>query len=272
MGAKRPRSSPPVARAHPYRGTLFDLAGRVALITGASRGLGAAMSEALAQAGGDLIVWARHERPLQRQAKKLSALGSRVLAQPVDVTKQATVRSAVHRALKQFGRIDILLNNAGIWGGDEAFTFGRRVWEEVIGSNLTGAFFVSQAVAPSMARRGYGKIINVSSTSGVRAHEQGAAYGASKAALIHLTRILAVEWGRFGIRVTGIAPGLFRTDMTSEEFADRPWLTRRRAEVPLRRFGEPNDLAGLAIFLAASASDHLTGQTIVIDGGASLTT
>ena len=250
----------------------FDLTGRVALVTGASRGLGAVMSLALAEAGADLILWARHEGALQRQATRCRAFGSRVLVQPVDVTRRPMVRRAVRAALKQFGRLDVLLNNAGIWGGDQALTLGGRVWNEVLESNLTAVFFVSQAVALAMAKRRYGKIINVSSTSGVRAHEQGAAYGSSKAALIHLTKILAAEWGPLGVRVTSIAPGLFRTDMTREEFADRVWLKRRQALVPLRRFGEPEDLAGLAIFLASPASDHITGQTIIIDGGASLTT
>lgn len=272
MGARRPRRSPRVAKAAPERATLFDLTGRVALVTGASRGLGAAMSEAFAQAGADLILWARGKRALQRQAKKLSVFGSRVVAQPVDVTNHRTVRRAVDAALKQFGQIDILLNNAGIWSGDPALKFDRPAWDEVIESNLTAVFFVSQTVAPAMAKRRYGKIINVSSTSGVRAHEQGAAYGSSKAALIHLTKILAVEWGPVGIRVTSIAPGLFRTDMTREEFADRAWLDRRRAAIPLRKFGEPEELGGLAVFLASGASDHITGQTIIIDGGASLTT
>lgn len=272
MGAKRPRSSPRVGRTTPFRGTPFNLTGRVALVTGASRGLGAAMSQAFAQAGADLILWARDERALRRQARRLGVFGSRVLVQPVDVTKPSTVRRAVRRALREFGRIDILLNNAGIWGGDEALTLSRRVWDEVIKTNLTAVFFVSQTVVPSMARRRYGKIINVSSTSGVVAHQQGAVYGSIKAALIHLTKILAVEWGPLGVRVTGIAPGLFRTDMTRDEFADRAWLATRRAKIPLQRFGAPDDLAGLAVFLASPASDHITGQTIIIDGGASLTT
>jgi gluconate 5-dehydrogenase len=229
------------------------------------------MASALAQAGADLILWARNASTLKRQTQRLSSVCPRALAQPVDVTEHAAVRRAVRAILKRFGRIDVLINNAGVWGGDEAVKLTRPVWERVVETDLTAVFFVSQAVAPSMMKRGYGKIINVSSTSGVLALAHGAAYGSAKAALLHLTRILAVEWGPFGVRVMGIAPGLFRTDMTRDVFADTAWLDKRRQEIPLRRFGEPEDLGGLAVFLASGASDHLTGQTVIVDGGASLT-
>ena len=249
----------------------FDLTGRVALVTGASRGLGAAMAHALASAGADLILWARDRRALERQAARLPSR-TRILAQVVDVTQTSRVRTAVRQALRQFGRIEVLVNNAGRWGGDAALTLSRGTWDAVVEADLTSAFFVSQIVVPAMIRRRYGKIINVASTSGLLALPHGAAYGSVKAGLLHLTRILAVEWGPYGVRVTGIAPGLFRTEMTRDIFADRRWCRRRRAEIPLRRFGEPEDLGGLAVFLASSASDHITGQTMIIDGGASLTT
>jgi len=229
------------------------------------------MAQALSSAGADLILWARDGRLLARQAAALSRQSS-VLSQIVDVTRPVAVRQAVRAAVRRFGRIDALINNAGIWGGDEALRLDRRTWDAVVRTDLTSVFFVSQAVAPVMRRRRYGKIINVASTSGVLALPHGAAYGAAKAALFHVTRILAVEWGPYGIRVTGVAPGLFRTDMTRELFADRRWMRRRLAQIPLRRVGEPEDLGGLAVFLASRASDHLTGQTIIIDGGASLTT
>jgi len=254
-----------------FGGTPFDLTGRVALVTGASRGLGAAMAEALAQAGADLVLWARNQRLLDAQAKRLAVFGGRVLAQRVDVTDRSAVRRAVAQAMRRDGRLDVLINNAGIWAGDEARSLSRRAWDDVLSTDLTAAFFVSQLVAPTMIRQRYGKIINISSVSGLKAFPHGTAYGSAKAALLHLTRILAVEWGPYGIRVTGIAPGLFRTDMTRDVFADRAWITKRRGQIPLRRLGEPEDLAGLAVFLASSASDHITGQTIIIDGGASLT-
>ncbi|MBI3331247.1 MAG: glucose 1-dehydrogenase [Candidatus Omnitrophica bacterium] len=252
-------------------GALFDLTGRVALVTGASRGLGAAMARALAEAGASLVLWARDARALERQTQALQTGGTRVLAQRVDVTDQPAVRRALRAAIRRFGRIDILVNNAGIWRGDAAVSLPRRDWDAVLATDLSSVFFVSQAVAPTMMRRRYGKIINVASTSGVLALPHGAAYGTVKAGLMHLTRILAVEWGPYGIRVTGIAPGVFRTDMTREVFADRAWYRRRTAEIPLGRFGEPDDLGGLVVFLASRASDHITGQTIIIDGGGSLT-
>jgi NAD(P)-dependent dehydrogenase (short-subunit alcohol dehydrogenase family) len=250
--------------------TSFDLTGRVALVTGASRGLGMTMSHALAQAGADLILWARDERRLERQAKALRVGSQRVLAQAVDVTNQPLVRRAIRVAIQRFGHIDVLINNAGLWGGDEALRLTRREWDDVVETDLTSVFFVSQAVVPSMIKRRYGKIINIASTAGVMALPHAAVYGTVKAGLMHLTRILAVEWGPYGVRVTGIAPGVFRTDMTRDMLADRTWSQRRQAEIPLRRFGEPQDLGGLAVFLASSASDHITGQTIIIDGGASL--
>ncbi len=248
----------------------FSLRGRVILVTGASRGLGAAMARAFARAGADLILWARDGRRLKRTAAALPRTAD-LLAQVVDVTRPAAVRAALARAARRFGRIDVLVNNAGVWDGDEALRLARRAWDRVLETDLASVFFLSQAVARRMRRQGYGKIINIASTSGILALPHSAAYGTAKAGLWHLTRILAVEWGPHGIRVTGIAPGVFRTNMTRDLFEDRRWARKRQAEIPLRRFGEPEDLEGLAVFLASGASDHITGQTFVIDGGASLT-
>lgn len=272
MGVDRRRARSPLAGNVRPRTNRFDLTGRVILVTGASRGLGAAMAEAFAEAGASLILWARELPALRRQAGRLVLPAARLLIQRVDVTDDAAVHRAVRLAVRRFGRIDTLVNNAGIWGGDEALKLSRRDWDRVVETDLTSVFFVSQAVARQMRERRYGKIITIASTSGVMALPHGAVYGTVKAGLFHLTRILAVEWGPYGIRVTGIAPGVFRTDMTRDLFEDRRWARRRLAEIPLRRFGEPGDLAGLAVFLASSASDHITGQTVIIDGGASLTT
>jgi NAD(P)-dependent dehydrogenase (short-subunit alcohol dehydrogenase family) len=242
----------------------------VALVTGASRGLGAAMAQALAYAGADLILWARNARRLARQAQTLKASGRRILAQRVDVTDRAAVHRAIKTAVRTVGHLEILVNNAGIWEGDQALTLSPRVWNRVIETDLTAVLSVSQAAVPWMIKRRYGKIINIASTAAIIAHPEGAAYGTVKAGVVHLSRTLAVEWGPYGVRVTAIAPGVFRTDMTADLYADRTWSRQHQAQVPLRRFGEPQDLAGLAIFLASSASDHITGQTIIIDGGACL--
>lgn len=242
----------------------------MALVTGASRGLGAAMAVALAQAGCSLVLWARHAAKLKTVARRCQSWGRPVLIQQVDVTAPAQVRRAVAQALRRFGRLDVLINNAGIWDGDWLTTLRLEAWSRVMATDLTSVFVVSQAAVPSMIRRRYGKIINISSTSGILAHPHGAAYGAAKAGVMHLTRVMAVEWGPYGIRVNSVAPGTFRTGMTADVFADRAWVARRARQIPLRRFGEPEDLAGLVVFLASPASDHITGQTIVIDGGASL--
>ena len=272
MAAGMSRRLRAVADAAPAA-RVCSLRGRVVLVTGASRGLGAAMALALARAGADLILWARDDRRLLRQAAVAQAAAPvRILTQRVDVTRHLRVRQAVRAALRRFGRIDVLINNAGIWDGDAAVRLSRRAWDAVVETDLTSVFFVSQAVAPSMIRRGYGKIINLASTAAVMALPENSVYCSAKAAVVHLTRTLAVEWGPAGIRVVGIAPGVFRTDMTRGIFTDRVWCRKRLAEIPLRRFGEPEELGGLTVFLASSASDHITGQTIIIDGGASLTT
>ena len=247
-----------------------DLTGRVALVTGASRGLGAAMALALARAGASVIGWARHTGRLRRIAAAVEEHGQAALVQQVDVTDARAVRRAVAQALRRFGRLDILINNAGVWGGEAVPRLSLGAWSRVLAADLTSAFVVSQAVLPAMIRRHYGKIIHISSTSGLLAHPHGAAYGTAKAGLIHLTRIMAVELGRYGIRVNAIAPGTFRTQMTADVFADRAWVARRKRRIPLGRFGEPRDLDGLVVFLASSGSDFITGQTVVIDGGAIL--
>ena len=234
----------------------FDLSGRVALVTGASRGLGAAMAVALEQAGATVIRWAKHARPS---------------IHAVDVTDERAVARAVSQALRTHRRLDILINNAGIWDGDEFPKLKSSTWRKVIEADLTSPFIVSKAVLPAMRKRRYGKIIHISSASGLITHTHGGAYGTAKAGLLHLTRIMAMELGQHGIRVNAIAPGTFRTDMTADVFEDRAWVAQRVKKIPLGRFGEPGDLAGLAVFLSSGESDYITGQTFVIDGGASLT-
>lgn len=248
----------------------FDLSGRVALVTGASRGLGAAMAVALAQAGATVVLWARRPDRLARVARTIRTLGRQAVTQRVDVTDRHAVRRAVKTVQRHVPRVDILVNNAGVWDGDPLTRLSLMSWSRVLETDLTSVFVVSRAVAPIMIRHHYGKIINISSTSAILAHPHGAAYCAAKAGVVHLTRVMAVELGPEGIRVNSIAPGLFRTDMTADVFANRAWIAKRRQQIPLRRFGQPEDLGGLAVFLASSGSDHITGQTLVIDGGASL--
>ncbi len=248
----------------------FGVTGRVALVTGASRGLGHAIALALAQAGASVVLWAKHRARLEATARQIRSLGVDASCDVVDVTDAARVRTAVERALRQHGAIDVLVNNVGIWDGDPITELSLARWTRVLDTDLTAVFGVTKAVVPSMIRRKRGKILHISSTSGLLAHPHSSAYGAAKAALMHLTRIMAVELGPHGIRVNAIAPGTFRTDMTADVFEDRAWVRTRLRRIPLGRFGQPADIAGLAVFLASPASDHITGQTIVIDGGASL--
>lgn len=229
------------------------------------------MALALAQAGADVVLWARRRAHLASTDRAIRRLGRRTLLQGVDVTHPAAVRQAVRQATRRFHRLDILVNNAGVWGGDPFTTLTLKTWRTVLETDVVSLATISQAVAPAMIRRGYGKIINISSTSGILSLPEGAAYGSAKAAVMHLTRIMARELGPRGIRVNSIAPGLFRTDMTADLFDDRAWIAKRRKQIPLRRFGEPADLASTVVFLASAGSDHVTGQTLVVDGGAILT-
>ncbi len=228
------------------------------------------MACALAQSGASIVLWARHRPQLERTAAAIRSLGARVWSDVVDVTDSSAVRAAVSRAVRGAGRLDILINNAGMWDGDPITELSVERWSRVLATDLTSLFLVSQAVVPTMIRQRRGVILHISSTSGILAHPEGSAYGAAKAGAMHLTRIMAVELGPYGIRVNGIAPGLFRTDMTADVFANRRWISKRRRRIPLRRFGEPEDVGGLAVFLASPASHHITGQTVIIDGGACL--
>ena len=249
---------------------LFDLTGRIALVTGGSRGLGLEMAEAVAEAGASLMILARREQWLDPAVAQLRAAGFRVEGTLCDVSKPDEVRGAVEKTLDRFGRIDILLNNAGVSWGAPAEDMTLEKWQMVIDINLTGAFLFAQAVARHMiARTGGGSIVNVASINGIQGglpmlETNNAGYVASKAGLIGLTRELAAKWGRHGIRVNSIAPGYFPSRMT-EKIWDRAQKMSDR--IPLGRPGREGELKGAAVFLASEASSYMTGQTIVIDGG-----
>lgn len=254
---------------------LFNLKGKVALVTGGSRGLGRAMALALAQAGADVALNARSANGLQAAVQEIQRLGVRALAVPGDVSQQEDAKRMVERTHQQFGRIDILVNNAGVWEGTYFVRLPKEAWDRVLSVNLTGAYLVARWVARGMLKQRSGKIIQIASISGLKGSPQAAAYCAAKAGLIQMTRVMAIELGPAGIRVNAIAPGFFATDMTrpyteTEEPAEKSAFENYVGKIPLGRFGRPEDLAGLVVFLASPASDHITGQTIVIDGGESL--
>jgi gluconate 5-dehydrogenase len=251
---------------------LFDLSGRVAIVTGGSRGLGQEMAEGLAEAGASLMLCARREEWLTPTVDEMRKGDVRVEGMVCDVSQADQVQAVVDKTMAAFGRIDILINNAGVSWGARPEDMPLDKWQKVIDINLTGAFLFSQAAGREMLKREYGRIINVSSVSGIQASVNGphyAAYAASKAGLMGLTRELAASWGRQGIRVNAIAPGFFHSRLADPAL---PLAEPRiKASNPIPRVGAAGELKGVAVFLAADASNYITGQVIVVDGGRSIT-
>jgi gluconate 5-dehydrogenase len=251
---------------------LFDLTNKIALITGGSRGLGAEIAEGLAEAGASVYLLARREEWLTPTVDTMKQRGFRCEGAICDVTDPAQVESTVGRAIDAFGSIDILVNNAGVTWGAPAEDMPLEKWREVVDVNLTGTWLFSQTAGRHMLGSGSGSIINVASISGLkgsmRLGASIAGYAASKAGVLGLTRELAGQWGRSGIRVNAIAPGFFPSRMTER------LLARIQAEyqagVPLGRIGRPGELKGVVVFLASEASSYITGQTIVVDGGGTI--
>jgi NAD(P)-dependent dehydrogenase (short-subunit alcohol dehydrogenase family) len=247
---------------------LFKLTGRTAIVTGGSRGLGEEMAEGLAEAGASLMLCARREEWLTPTVERFRSLGYRAEGLVADVAKPADVQAVVDAAMKAYGQVDILVNNAGITWGErpEAMPFDK--WQKVLDVNLTGAFLFAQAAGREMIKREYGRIINVASIAGLHASVRGphyAGYSATKAGLMGLTRELAASWGRQGIRVNAIAPGFFHSRLADPAIPlAEPSI---RASCPIPRVGAAGELKGVAVFLAADASNYITGQVIVVDGG-----
>ncbi len=249
---------------------LFNLQGRVAIVSGGSVGLGRQMAEGLAEMGADLVLCARKKERCQQAAEELQKLGVQVLALGCDVKDSASIQAVADAAMNKFGRIDILINNAGTsWGAPvEAMTLEQ--WNKVIETNLTGTFLFSQAAGKIMISQRRGKIINIASVAGLRGSSPklpAIGYSASKGGVIAFTKDLASKWGMHNIQVNAIAPGWFPTDM-SEKVIERN-KDALLATIPLGRLGGPNDLKGAAIFLASGASDFVTGHILVVDGGQS---
>jgi gluconate 5-dehydrogenase len=247
---------------------LFALTGRVAIVTGASRGLGEEMAEGLAEAGAALMICARREQWLTPTLERFRGLGFRVEGLVADVSNPAKVQAVVDKTMSTYGRIDILVNNAGISWGAAPEEMPLDKWQKVIDVNLTGAFLFAQAAGREMLKREYGRIINIASISGLHAAVNGphyAAYAASKAGLMGLTRELAASWGRHNIRVNAIAPGFFRSRLADPVLPlAEPSI---KATNPISRIGAEGELKGVCVFLASDASNYITGQTIVVDGG-----
>ena len=250
---------------------LFDLSGRVAIVTGGSRGLGLEMAEGLAEAGAALMLCARREQWLTPAVTALRERGFTVDGAICDVAKAADVQAVVDDTVARHRRVDILVNNAGVSWGARPEAMPIEKWRMVIDVNLTGAFLFAQAVGRQMLKQEYGRIINIASLAGVHASVNGphyAAYAASKAGLMGLTRELAASWGRQGIRVNAIAPGFFHSRLADPAIPiAEPAI---KASSPIPRVGDAGELKGVVVFLAADASNYITGQVIVVDGGRSI--
>ena len=248
----------------------FDLEGRVALVTGAYRGLGFAIARGMAQAGATVVLNGRKPDELAHAARTLQSEGLRAGTAAFDVTQRDAVRRGVRDVIAQHGRIDILVNNAGIQRRAPLTEFTQEDWDDVIATNLTAPFVVSQAVLPGMIERKHGKIIHIASLMSELARPTVVPYTAAKGGVRQLTRGMAVELAPHGIQVNAIAPGYFSTEMNralidNAEF--NAWVCKR---TPAGRWGEPAEIAGLAVFLASSASNYMTGQMLVMDGGMSV--
>jgi NAD(P)-dependent dehydrogenase (short-subunit alcohol dehydrogenase family) len=246
----------------------FDLEGRIALVTGAARGLGRAISLALAHAGADVALGLRDPSTGRDLANDIDALGRRALPLAMDVRDLGQVRSAVEDAAGHFGRLDILVNNAGLGPPNPAEDVDEADFDLTFDVNVKGTFFASQAAGREMIRQGYGRIVNLSSQAGFVALPTESVYCMSKAAISHLTKCLAVEWGRHGITVNAVAPTFVRTPGTEPALADPAFeadVIERIAA--LHRIGEPMDVAGAVVFLASPAASLITGTTLLVDGG-----
>ena len=251
----------------PGKNPLFDLTGRIALVTGSSQGLGLAIARGLAQAGAAVVLNGRDEKKLAATADALRAEGVKVYPAAFDVTDGAAGAAAVARAEAEFGVIDILVNNAGIQRRAPLAEMTEEQWRSVIDTNLTSAFLVSRAVAPRMIARGRGKIINICSVMSEVSRPTIANYAAAKGGLKMLTRAMAVEWAKHGLQTNGIAPGYFVTELNQplvENVDFNKWICGR---TPAGRWGQPHELAGAAVFLASTASDFVNGQVLYVDGG-----
>ena len=248
---------------------LFDLSGRVAIVTGTSRGLGQVFARALARYGADLVVTSRNRDSLAEFEAEIKTLGRRVVSFELDVRDHDNIERMVAASQNAFGRLDILVNNAGCNIRKPAIDVTWDDWNQILDTNLRGSFFVAQAVARRMIARRYGRIINIGSVTSVAGYAGLAPYGASRGGIRQLTMSLADDWGKFGITVNCLAPGWFRTEQNKILYEDKEWVEYLSDRIPLKRPGQPDDLGAAVVFLAAESSRYVTGQTLLVDGGIS---
>jgi NAD(P)-dependent dehydrogenase (short-subunit alcohol dehydrogenase family) len=248
---------------------LFDLSGRTAIVTGASRGLGQQFARALAKAGSDLVLTSRHRDHLLAFEAEIQALGRRAVSVELDVRNAESIARMATAAEQAFGHIDILINNAGMNIRKPALEVTWEDWNAILDTNLRGSFFVAQAVARRMVPRGYGRIINIGSVTSVNGYAGLAPYGASRGGIKQLTMSLADDWGKHGITVNCLAPGWFQTDQNKVMYENKEWVAYLSDRIPVKRPGQAGDLDAAVVVLATEASRYITGQTLLVDGGIS---
>lgn len=247
---------------------MFDLTGKVAIVTGGYDGIGKGIAEGLAEAGCHIVICARNYERCLATCRKIGKLGVKTLPIQCDVTKSDEVENLVHRTVKEMGGINILINNAGVEGKEKPFIdMLEEEWDEIVNTNLKGVFLCSKAAGKEMIKQKGGKIINVASITAFVVMENVSAYCASKGGLVQLTKAMALEFAKYNIQVNAICPGYFSTPMSRRLYGPEMWKKIARKNVPMGRIGKPEELKGTAIYLASKATDFMTGSCIVVDGG-----
>ncbi|MGB9867100.1 MAG: SDR family NAD(P)-dependent oxidoreductase [Bacillota bacterium] len=246
---------------------IFDLTGKVALVTGAAQGIGREIALGYAQFGADVAIADLQADKMQSVKQEIEEIGVKCIAVPVDLGDVSAIYNMVNTVVKELGKLDIMANIAGVNVHKPALEMTEKDWDFVLDINLKSLFFCCQAAAKHMLERGYGRIINMSSSFGIVGFENRSAYAASKAAVSNLTKTLALEWSPRGVNVNAIAPGPVRTPAREQLFSDPAFMSGLLAKLPVKRVATPSDIVGVAVFLASEASSFVTGATILVDGG-----
>jgi NAD(P)-dependent dehydrogenase (short-subunit alcohol dehydrogenase family) len=246
---------------------IFSLEGKTAVVTGGTSGIGRALSLGLAEAGADVIATARREQQVIETAAEIERLGRQTLRMPSDVCDRSSLERLLAGTLEKFGKVDILVNCAGIIKRTPTIDIPEEDWNNIINTNLTGTLRACQVFGKPMIDRGYGRIINIASLNSFVALNEVAAYAASKAAVASLTRSLAVEWSKKGVTVNAVAPGVFRTDLNAKLLDSSPRGQELLMRTPMGRFGKTEELIGATVYLASDSASFVTGQVLVVDGG-----
>lgn len=248
----------------------FDLTGKTAIVTGAGRGIGKALAVGLAEAGAQVAVVSRTRAQLEELVASIEQMGGKAWAIEADLTEQGAAEKVVEETVSQLGGLHILVNNAGLNVRKKALEETEEDWNRVVDLDLKATFFMSQAAGKVMCEQKYGRIVNIASVAGLVALRTGVAYGASKAGVVHMTKVLALEWSKFGVTINAIAPWYFRTPLTEALLDDPEFVQEVLSRTPSGRIGDLEDLVGPTIFLASDAAAYISGQTIAVDGGMSV--